>query len=232
MPRTVKDLMNPQVFSCRADERARDALEYLLTLGVHAAPVIVDRRCVGVISISNLVGDLYGVTVRDRMNRPAATIDQGATLHQAAARMGDTDYHHLVVTNSAGDVVGIVSALDVLRAVSGRDERHPTGAGAYDPDRALEWSSDAWLDVSHAEAALDGPGVFVLIAGEPGAASGTIAWAEATENVRFRLKEILEHPPSRVAWHLAGGPLSFRCAPVVGTSRRRQAFGTILSRGL
>jgi len=230
MTRTVKELMNRQVFSCRAEEDAQDALEYLLTLGVHAAPVLDDGRCVGVVSVSNLVGDLAGSKVRDRMSGPAACIGINATLHEAAGRMADTEFHHLVVLDTDGRVAGFVSALDVLRAVTGRGGRHPTGTANYDPESALEWSRDAWLDREHASRALDGPGVLVLIAGEPGAASATIAWAEAAENVRTRLLSILEHPPARVTWHLRGGPLSFRCAPVVGPARRRQAFGAILAR--
>jgi CBS domain-containing protein len=185
---------------------------------------------VGIVSVSNLIGQLSGVKVRDRMSHPVASIGPNATLEEAAKRMAESDHHHLVVCEPSGDVVGFVSVLDVLRAASGMAERHPSGAGFYDPDQALDWSADAWLDAKHVASALDGPGVFVLLNGEPGAASASIVWAEAAANVRERLGEILKNPPTRVAWQLPGGPLTFRAAPVVGPSRRRQAFGAILAR--
>jgi CBS-domain-containing membrane protein len=61
------------------------------------------------------------VTARDIMMPFVVRLPDTATIDEAAALMASEGLHRLLVTSPAGTVVGIVSALDVLRWVAERD---------------------------------------------------------------------------------------------------------------
>jgi CBS domain-containing protein len=63
---------------------------------------------------------LEGRSVRDLMRVPSGFVREGTPMHDALARMLELDVHGLPVIDLDGDLLGVVTISDVLRAVLGR----------------------------------------------------------------------------------------------------------------
>ncbi len=230
---TVQEIMTPQLFSCVRSEPAAEALDYLMMLNIHAAPVVEEEsgEPVGMVSLSDLTGDLKGEVVEQRMSYPAAFVVHSAPVGEAARVIAHTGFHHLVVVDAEHRAVGFLSAIDVIRAHQGW-----TRPGAPSPEPApaspeLEWSGAEELTSTGVLAAPDGPGVFVLthvVEGRP----STVVWAQGTMDLRDRLHELLNEPPPRLARFLERGSLRFRAAGVTDMAQRRSALTSVLSGAL
>jgi CBS domain-containing protein len=223
---TVGQIMSQPVFGCFPDEPAADALEYLQMLNIHAAPVFdeVGRHPLGVVAVSDLLGDLGRDRVRDRMSEPARFVVQGAPVSAAAQMIVETGFHHVVVVDDRQRVVGILSAVDVLRAVLAPPTDTPLVEGLSD----LDWTAIERLSDPGASAAPEGPGVLVLLRTDDGHPP-TITWAEACEVVRDRVLDLREDPPPRLARLLESDRLRYRAAAVADPSERRRVLQRILA---
>jgi len=217
---TIQEIMTPQLFSCVRQEPAAEALDYLMMLNIHAAPVVEEEsgEPVGMISLSDLTGDLAGETVERRMSYPAAFVVQSAPVSEAARVIAHTGFHHLVV-------------VDVIRAHQGW-----TRPGAPSPEPApaspeLEWSASEELTTTGVLASPEGAGVFVLMHSPVGRPS-TVVWAQGTTDLRDRLSELLNDPPPRLVRFLERGRLRFRAAAVTDMGQRRSALTSVLSGAL
>jgi CBS domain-containing protein len=211
----VQEIMNHELFSMRVAEPVRDALSYLVALGISGSPVVDETgRPVGMVSVRGLLRAEQGDTIEQHMSRPVVTIRDRSTIHEAARLIGETGYHRLVVVDDEGHAVGIVSSLDVVRGLIGLPASHPPVFPHYDDDTALTWTDDTVLAFDRVEAAPDGPGVMVLVHGGVGQPE-RVVWAESTSNVRQRLIDILSAPGTRIPglqqW-LLRGELRFRAA--------------------
>jgi CBS domain-containing protein len=221
MARTVHDIMNAELLSIGADSRADLALDTILEFGVTAVPVLdAEGRPVGVSSLRDLVR--LGPE-RAPMTTPATTIAMTASVAAAAETMATTNRHHLVVVGSDGKAVGMVSTLDVVRALLGRPAAHPAAFPRYDAELGTSWSSDEVLGASNGSLTVpEEPGVLLLVRG--GVESDeTPVWAAAAESLRA-LVRALEAGRADVAPALAeiqrSGHLRFRYAVLIEESGR------------
>ena len=111
----VSDFMSSEILYLDEGARLEHAKAAILDFGVTAVPVLdEEHRPVGVISLRDLVR-----TGRPRMSSPARTIRQDAMLSHAAHMLAEENLHHVVVVDAMGRAVGMLSALDVLRALAG-----------------------------------------------------------------------------------------------------------------
>ncbi|MCA9650670.1 MAG: CBS domain-containing protein [Myxococcales bacterium] len=226
---TIREIMTRQLFSCVPEDSANDALEYLMMLNIHAAPVLdpATHEPKGMISLSDLTGRLDGETVEQRMSYPAAFVLQTATAGEAARVIAHTGFHHLVVVDGKHRAVGFISAIDVIRAQQGWTR---PGAPSSEPPPGspeLEWSGDEALTETGVLAAPEGPGVFVLLR-VPLDQPSTVVWAQSATDLRGRLTDLFEDPPPRLARHLERGQLHFRAAAVPDEGQRRRALLSVL----
>ncbi len=143
--RRVEDLMQRDVRTVRSNADVHELEKLLLREQIHGVPVVdADDRIVGVVSQTDLLrwhfnAGVDGATFHDAPAQRAprglrftdiktAEVgevmsplvhcicpDQSAAL--AAARMIDRKVHRLVVVDTSARVLGIISAIDVLRAV-------------------------------------------------------------------------------------------------------------------
>ncbi len=166
--------------------------------------------------------DLAGDAVELPVHSPAMTVHAQETIDQAAHQLAETDYHHLVVVDDAGRAVGMVSAVDLLRAMLGMPARHPAAFPHFDLENAVTWSDDADLELSRVDAAPNAPGVLLLIRGGKGIEE-RVVWAEPCENVRARVLELVSVPADSpaLARILRVPGLRFRAAAVRDASRRK-----------
>jgi len=56
-------------------------------------------------------------TVADHMSRELVTVENSATVGAAAKKMADQNVHRVLVVDEAGNLAGLVSAIDVVRHV-------------------------------------------------------------------------------------------------------------------
>jgi len=123
---TVADIMNPKLLYIREGDRHSLVRAKILQFGVTAIAVLdFEHRPVGVISLRDCFDD------EPKMSAPAKTVRAGATLAEGARALADANVHHLVVVDDAGLAVGMVSALDFLRAYVERPSEHPAAFARY-----------------------------------------------------------------------------------------------------
>ncbi len=123
----VADLMTIDPIVVSDDASIEDAEELLRRHGISGLPVVDPAgRLVGVISQTDV---LYlampsvqalirhrdsGVRVGEVMSTPPVTIDSTATLRDAASLMHGDRLHRLVVVDSHGRPIGVISAMDFV----------------------------------------------------------------------------------------------------------------------
>lgn len=140
----VSDIMTREVLRVRPETPLKEAAVEMILRGVHGAPVEdASGQVIGVLSTSNLVRGATTLpepeSVSDAMTPVLfAVIDDDPALY-AAKRMVETGSHRVLVLDAAGKLVGVVSPMDLLRAlVRGQDllaGAAPAGATAA-PRRA------------------------------------------------------------------------------------------------
>jgi len=118
---SVSALMTPTVLCVQRDVGVAAIVKLLLAHAISAVPVVdADGRPIGMVSKTDLVrhigDDALSTTIAaDVMTPLVYSISEQAAAANAAALMAYEGIHHLPVLSSTGRVVGIVSALDVLR---------------------------------------------------------------------------------------------------------------------
>jgi CBS domain-containing protein len=121
---------NPVVIS--EDAEASEAESLMKTYRVSGLPVVSGDVTVGVISQTDIVlarssamisGNWARLRVRHLMTTPAVTVHAGTSIAHAARLMVARHIHRLVVVDDEDGVIGLVSSLDLLRALFTDAER-------------------------------------------------------------------------------------------------------------
>jgi hypothetical protein len=189
MARTVDEIMNRELLAVVLETPAQAILELLRTFAIGAVPVVDDeRRPLGIVTAGDLLGAVGG-TARDRMSPPAMCIDGSTAIEAAARRFGLADVHHLIVVDCAGVAVGMLSVLDVLRAMVGIAPRHPSAFPHWDAATASAWTDEWPIEKESVSRAPDTAGVLVLVRSRTGVPDA-IVWVEQCRNVRARVAEL------------------------------------------
>jgi CBS domain-containing protein len=128
----VSDAMRAGVVECQPDADVKDVAQLMAAHAIHCVVVAGierrerggDRLAWGIVSDLDLIGALAPGTPAASAGRLAATeivtVEPTDSLEHAAQLMADHDTHHLVVASSAsGRPVGVLSTLDIARAVGG-----------------------------------------------------------------------------------------------------------------
>jgi CBS-domain-containing membrane protein len=129
----VSDVMTPIVVCVRPDLSVWAVLEMFRDERISAAPVIDEHaRPLGVVSKTDLLAarnmvrgidapERFPATVQDLMTPLVFAIREHVPVPQAAGLMAVEGVRHVIVVAASGEVVGILSAIDVLRWVAERD---------------------------------------------------------------------------------------------------------------
>ena len=119
----VRDIMTTDVITLVATTSLSDAARSLSFHKVTGAPVMEHGRVVGVISNTNLVDPRYrngaeqGVNVAQVMTPAVYAVGPGDPVMLAVRLMAREGVHRAIVVDDHKKLVGIVSAMDVLRAL-------------------------------------------------------------------------------------------------------------------
>ena len=185
MSRSIDEIMNRELLAVVPETPVQAIRELLRTFAVGVVPVLSEeRRPLGMVTAdAALAGE---GTAGDRMSRPAMCIEGSTGIEAAARRLALADAHHMVVVDSAGVAVGIISVLDVLRAMLGIPAHHPAAFPHWNAATQSSWTDEWPFDEEHATHAPDAPGVLVLARGLSGE-TDAVVWVEACTNVRSRV---------------------------------------------
>jgi CBS domain-containing protein len=135
----VIDAMHPALITCSPDSSLRTIARMMATYRVHAILVTAhgDEELAGgspwgIVSDADLLratesGDIDEQEARTLAAQPVVTIPSSEALSRAARLMVDRDVSHLIVIESRSErPIGVLSTLDVARALAGFPERHPS----------------------------------------------------------------------------------------------------------
>lgn len=117
---TVRELMTETPITLGVDHEIGLARDTILESGVHCLPVVDDDGGpVGIVSSWDLVEEYAPLeSVRNAMTQRVLTIGPDEDAAAAAAVMQSNVVHHLVVVDHTGTVIGVISSLDLLSAVT------------------------------------------------------------------------------------------------------------------
>jgi CBS domain-containing protein len=130
---TVGEVMTTQVVCVTPEVTVERLIALLIERGISGVPVVNERGLpVGMVSKTDVVRNDYengttsagDTTVGELMVPIAFTLLESASLAHALALMAWEGVHRLPICSDDGDVVGILSALDVVRWLS-REEGYP-----------------------------------------------------------------------------------------------------------
>jgi CBS domain-containing protein len=223
MSRSVAEIMNRELLAVVAETPLQAVRELLRTFAIGAVPVLDDsRRPLGM--VTSMVALEAGGTAGDRMTRPAACVEGSTEIEDAARQLAVANAHHLVVVDSAGTAVGIVSAVDLLRAMLGVPAHHPAAFPHWDAASQWSWTDEWPLDQEHASQAPDVAGALVLARGLAGEVDAVV-WVEECADVRERVVALTAPGSSEepaLARLLEGHSLRFRAAAVRDEANRER----------
>ncbi len=124
----VADVMSTPVRACAPDLPLVEVARLMVRERIHCVAVVEDpdgeaERFVGVLSDLDLVAAADGGSLDDRAGPaagdPAVSIRADASLATAVREMREARVHHLVVVaGESGRPVGVLSTLDVARALA------------------------------------------------------------------------------------------------------------------
>ena len=140
----VRDVMSRDVLCVTADVPIQALIHLLVERRVSGVPVVDgDGHPVGVVSKTDIAqlddGEAQGRVVGnirvvgDIMMPIAFTVVESASLSQCAALMAYEGVHRIPVVSVTGQVIGIISALDVARWLARRDGYILPDAGSDEP---------------------------------------------------------------------------------------------------
>lgn len=112
----VRDLMTREVSSVPPTLSVAELLEKMMQERHVGYPVVEEGRLLGLISLEDLRGASPQTPVLERM-RPPLQIDEQAEALTALQRMAEQGFSRLLITDSYGNLVGILSKTDLLRAL-------------------------------------------------------------------------------------------------------------------
>lgn len=119
---TVGEAMNPGVLTCLPVTPLRDVARMMVRHRVHAIVVFgTDDRLHpwGVVSDLDLIGAIgTGANAGSVAASPVITVTPDVALEHAATLMAENEKTHLIVVSDQGLPVGVISTLDVARALA------------------------------------------------------------------------------------------------------------------
>jgi CBS domain-containing protein len=112
----VATIMPTATLRAAAEAMVADGLGLLVVVDANGPTGVLSERDI-VVAVTEEV-DLEAERVRDHCSDEIVSVEEDATVAEAARAMADAQIRHLAVTRD-GSVVGVVSVRDVLRVLAG-----------------------------------------------------------------------------------------------------------------
>jgi hypothetical protein len=166
------------------------------------------------------------------MTTPALSVPLTMSVEDAAKVMAERGCHHLVVVGGDGRAAGMISSLDLLRALVGLPAKFPSTFPHHDGELDVTWTDRTLFDADHAGLTPEGAGVLVLSMGGVQRTECDL-WVEASDALRTRVLELVggsrcEAPVlDRI---LERRDLRFRCASIADPKTRELVVAKLSAR--
>jgi CBS domain-containing protein len=120
---SIRAIMVTRIVCARPDLPVTVLARLLVDRQIGCIPIVDDHgRPTGIVTKADLIEYLDGrarsgtaETAADVMMPLAITLDERATVADAAAMFASEDFHHIMIVSASGILVGIVSTKDVVR---------------------------------------------------------------------------------------------------------------------
>ena len=125
----IAEIMTREVVSASADLGVHALAKLFVDHHIGCVPIVDSHgRPQGIVTKSDLVENLEKPSsiAADVMMPLAITLDERATVADAAAMFISEDFHHVMIVSSAGVLIGIVSTKDIVRWLYENDRAHRT----------------------------------------------------------------------------------------------------------
>lgn len=117
----IADVMSPVLKTTRPDMKMLDLLDLFRSARISGAPVVVDSKLVGIVSIEDVIRYLQpgpqNARVKDYMSHSVITTRASDPVVEAMEMFSKTHVGRLPVVDNAGKLVGIITKGDVTRGV-------------------------------------------------------------------------------------------------------------------
>lgn len=138
--RTIREVMEPNVFWLATDAPLRIAADELAERDISGAPVCdPSGHVVGVLTKSDLVEVFSSApdarVAADIMTPLALTVKPDEPVERAIKLMAFEGVHRLIVVSESGTLEGIVTSMDVLRELAGYGRKEPPIIAVAPPQR-------------------------------------------------------------------------------------------------
>lgn len=117
-PQSVSDVMTADMVAVLPEDRVGRARDLMISVGIHAVPVMEGNDVVGIVTSTDLIDDWSDDEPLTTVSTPVPTsIHADASIREAAELMISERIHHLLVADDR-EVVGILSSFDLLDALT------------------------------------------------------------------------------------------------------------------
>ncbi len=113
----VRDLMNRKVDSIEPQATVADLMSAMVRERHLGFPVLDGDRLVGIVDLSDARGVPPETTVANIMQKEVRTISEDAEALDAFTKMSQSGFGRLIVVDSTGRMIGIISKTDLMRAI-------------------------------------------------------------------------------------------------------------------
>jgi CBS domain-containing protein len=116
----LKELVRRKPITISGEATIHDVVKIMAEQNIGFLVVVESGRMVGVLSEKDVVRSLaergnLSVKVSDICKRDIITLQEDATLEEAAEKMGKHGIRHVVVVNKSGELIGVVSVRDLIQ---------------------------------------------------------------------------------------------------------------------
>lgn len=227
MTKTVSEIMDRDFLCATQADSLPHLLHEMSHRGLGSTPVLdLAGRPLGMATLADLESCRRIEELTRHSSRPAVVMPEDASIQAAALKAAEQAADTLVLVDDQGRAVGVLAALDLLRALLGFD----VATERRDELPAKAWSRGSVLELDAVHHVPSAPGVILL--GPHDDLEGRHAlWVEATHDMRERLDAMLrlpqEDPELEALLSIYPRTLRFRALVVHELDRRERMVRAI-----
>jgi len=118
----VRDAMTKEPRVVRRDTNMQEVVATMNKFDISSVVVVEQKRPVGIVTHKDIISKLVqarippdAVTAREVMTTPVVTINEEASIEEAAGLMAKKHIKKLVVTRNSNEIAGIITSSDLVR---------------------------------------------------------------------------------------------------------------------
>ncbi len=118
----VRDVMTKEPRVVRRDTSVQEVVATMNKFDISSVIVVEQKRPVGIVTHKDIISKLVqarippdAVTAREVMTTPVVTINEEASIEEAAGLMAKKHIKKLVVTRNSNEIAGIITSSDLVR---------------------------------------------------------------------------------------------------------------------